>query len=93
MNIHSLAAMRRAVSTPGVRIEVVEHWQPHLRGTSRTPDKVQNNGYRWLGTNRDGKVVQLWCHYPKASELAFNDDGTVTFHPGTEKSWRLRFVA
>jgi len=33
----------------------------------------------------------MWCGLPKASELRFNADGSVTFYPDTEKTWTLAF--
>lgn len=88
----SLAAMRRLVETPDVLIIVLEHWQERLRGTTRIPKRVQTGAYTFMAPNREGQVTEQWCYYPKASELRFNADGSVTFHPGTEKSWTLAFA-
>ena len=41
--------------------------------------------YRW-NIRRVPRAV------PKASELQFNQDGTVTFYPGTNRSWTLEFI-
>jgi hypothetical protein len=90
--VTSLAGLRRAVATPGVLITALEHWQPHLVGVVRRPETIQRNAFAWIGKDRNGQEVRLWCYYPPAKDLAFNPDGTVTFYPGTEKSWRLRFA-
>ena len=85
--VYSLADIRRAVATPGVIIESVRHWQKRIpSGHLRQPEKVQNNGFFY---RLDGE--RNWCPYCKASELGFNEDGTVTFHPGHEHGWTFRF--
>ena len=91
--IDSLAGLKRAIAVPGVTIHVREHWQTQLKGTTRTPCKVQGNGYWFMGPNTKGETAKMWANIPKASELAFNSDGSVTFYPGTEKSWTLVFEA
>lgn len=90
--VRSLAEMKRVVATPGVEILAVEHWQPHLRGLTRTPVRVQSNAYTFMAANYKGEIVEQWGYYPKAAELRFNDDGTVTFYPDTARSWRLAFA-
>jgi len=89
--VNSLASLKRAIAIPGVRIRVIEHWQENLRGTTRTPTKVQTNGYYFTGRDWKGTVGRMWCGLPKASELRFNADGSVTFYPDTEKTWTLAF--
>jgi hypothetical protein len=89
--ITSLASLKRAVAIPNVVIRVLDHWQDNLKKTTRTPTKVQTNGYFYDGPDRTGKVVRMWAPIPKASELRFNPDGSVTFHPATERSWTLSF--
>lgn len=94
VKIDSLAALKRAIKIPGVRIQVLEHWQEKLRNTVRTPivtrasgkPGVQTNGYYFLDAGRE-----MWCALPKVTELEFNIDGSVTFHPKTDRSWRLLF--
>jgi hypothetical protein len=90
----SLASMKRAVATREP-IEVVDHWQPQLVGTVRTPERVQTNAYSFHAPkyNDPEQIVESWCYYPKASELRFNDDGTVTFYPDADRSWTLRFAS
>ena len=85
--VRSLAEMRRMIRIPGMTIESIAHWQAKLLGTRRTVEKPQTNGffYRMNGE-------RMWCPFPKAEELAFNEDGTVTFHPGSERSWTFRFL-
>lgn len=91
--IRNRAQLLRAI-VPGCVIETIAHFQPQLVGTTRTPTKIQTNGYFFSGTTFSGKPDQrMWAEIPKASELRFNDDGTVTFHPGTEKTWTQRFYA
>lgn len=98
MKIDSVAALKRAIK-PDTSIKVIEHWQPHLKGTTRHPLAVrksgkrgiQTNGYYFAGTGQDGKACEMWAEIPKASELKFNGDNSVTFHPGTERSWTLAF--
>lgn len=104
LHLHSRADLARALQIPGILITVVEHWQPRLVGTTRTPKAkrksgrpgVQTNGYYFDGPNLDGTIVELWAELPKASELRFNHDGTVTFYPAglgeASKSWTLRFA-
>lgn len=89
--VTSLASVKRAIAVPNVCIRVVEHWQEQLRGTTRTPTKVQTNGYYYNGPNREGKIVRMWCELPKAAQLRFNPDGSVTFYPDTDRSWTLAF--
>lgn len=91
MQIKTLAAMKRAIATPGVRIHVVEHWRPELVGTVRTPKRVQTQAYTFMSTDRQGNPVESWADYPKYGQMEFHDDGTVTWFPGTKHCWRLRF--
>lgn len=101
MKVNSLASLKRAIATPNVVIRVLQHWQPQLRGTTRTPivtrangkPGVQTNGYYFLGANLQGETKELWCFLPKVSDLRFNSDGSVTFHPDTDRSWTLSFEA
>lgn len=95
----SLADLKRVIRQPGLVIHVVQHWQPHLCGTSRKPKALRSSGKRGIQTNgyyfdaigRDGKLEEMWAPLPPASELRFNEDGTVTFHPDSERGWTLRF--
>ena len=90
--IKNLASLKRAIASPGVQIKVIAHWQPQLVGTVRTPETVQGNGYFFRGPQAsDGKVVRMWAETPKASQLRFNPDNTVTYYPDTERSWTLSF--
>lgn len=101
MKIESLAGLKRALAIPFVQITVTEHWQPQLRGSTRIPlytrangkPGVQSNGYYFMGFNSAGELREMWCDLPKASQLRFNADGTVTFHPDTDRSWTLSFCA
>jgi hypothetical protein len=98
--IKSLADLKRAVKVPDVVIHVRQHWQVQLNGTMRTPKAVRNsgrpgiqtNGYYFEGVCQDGTVKEMWAPIPKASELRFNADGTVTFHPNDSHSWTLEFA-
>lgn len=92
LKIINLADMKRAVSIPGINIEVVSHWLPYLVGTERTPEKVQGNGYWFMSPKDDGTIVRMWAQHPPASQLRFYGDDRVTFHPDTPKCWTLRFV-
>jgi hypothetical protein len=82
-------------------LRVRNHWQPQLVGTTRTPKAIRNggkpgiqtNGYWFDGPNHDGKTVEMWASIPPASQLRFNDDGSVTFYPDTDRSWTLEFTA
>jgi hypothetical protein len=89
--VTSLASLKRAIATPNIIIYVEEHWQENLAATSRVPSRIQTNGYWFYGLNRQGERKEMWAPTPKASELRFNPDGTVTYYPDTPKSWRLRF--
>jgi hypothetical protein len=99
MTIKSLADLKRAIKLPGLIIKVCEHWQPNLIGTTRTPKAVRNsgksgiqtNGYYFDGVGHEGKLVEMWAMIPPASQLRFNDGGSVTFYPNTERSWTLAF--
>lgn len=92
MKIATAAAMKRAIAIPGIQIRVIAHWQPQLVGLVRTPCRIQTNGYYFMGPQaQDNKIVEMWAPTPKASELRFNEDGTVTFHPDTNRSWTLSF--
>jgi hypothetical protein len=97
--VKSRAELIRAIKQAGLTIRVTEHWQPHLKGTTRTPKLyrnsgkrgIQSNGYYFDGVGHDGKLTEMWAEIPPASELRFNEDKTVTFHPNNEKSWTLTF--
>lgn len=90
MAINSVAAFKRAIAEPNTVIRVIEHWQPQLKGTTRKPTKVQGNGYWFQGPRfSDGKIERMWAPIPKASDLKFNDDGSVTFHPASQKTWTI----
>lgn len=89
--VNSLASLKRAIATPNVVIRVKEHWQEQLRGTTRTPEKIQGKGYFFRGPDWKGEIKRMWAPTPKASELRFNEDGSVTFYPGADKSWTLVF--
>lgn len=78
--VTSLASLKRAIQQ-GATIRVLDHWQPNLIGTTRKAVKVQTNGYWFYGPDHSGKSVRMWAEYPKAAELRFNQEGTVTFHP------------
>ena len=54
---------------------------------------MQTNGYWFNGPTHDGTIKRMWADTPKASHLRFNDDGTVTYYPNTERSWTLAFEA
>jgi hypothetical protein len=101
LHLKSRADLVRALHIPGVLISVVEHWLPELVATTRTPKArrnksgrpgIQTNGYWFDSPNLEGKIVEMWAELPKASELRFNHDGTVTFYPAGPKSWTLRFA-
>jgi hypothetical protein len=38
---------------------------------------VQTNSFALKTTKTDGKVVDSWCGYPKASQCKFSDDGKI----------------
>lgn len=106
IKITSRAALVRAISLPGVKIEALKHWQPLLVGTTRTPKTlraggkpgIQGNGYYFDGQRPNPKnpaeiqTVEMWADTPPASKLKFNEDGTVTYYPDTNRSWTLRFT-
>jgi hypothetical protein len=91
MRVDSLAALKRAIATPNVVIRVLDHWQGQLKGTTRTPIKIQTNGYWFMGCDYKGTMCRMFADLPKASQLRFNPDGSVTFHPDTGRSWTLQF--
>lgn len=91
IQVKNLASLKRAIAMPGISIRVLSHWQPNLSGTTRTPVRVQGNGYYFMGMDCKGQTVRMWAELPKSGLLRFNDDGTVTFHPGEEKRWTLAF--
>ena len=99
MIVKNRVEMIRAIATPNINIRVLEHWNPRLQGTIRRPlarranlkAGVQTNGYFFLGKDFNGDETEMWSDYPPASKLQFNEDGSVTFHPGTERSWTLAF--
>lgn len=99
IRIESLAGLKRAIATPDVSIRVVDHWQPQLRGTTRKPKAIrsggkpgiQTNGYWFDGPTHDSTIKEMWAGTPKASHLRFNEDGSVTYYPGTDRSWTLAF--
>jgi hypothetical protein len=87
-DIGSLAAMKRAIR-PGVVIYVPKHWQPQLVETTRVVESVQGNGYYFMGQTAKGETKRMWAPYPKRSELAFGENGDITFYPGCERSWTI----
>jgi hypothetical protein len=54
--------------------------------------KLQTNGYWFMGKTVKGEIAKMWSKYPKASQLQFNEDGSVTWYPGTDRSWTLAFA-
>jgi hypothetical protein len=38
----------------------------------------QTNSFAFKTTRTDGKVVDSWCEYPKASEVVINDSNSIT---------------
>ena len=91
MEIKTLASLKRAISTPNILIRVVAHWQPQLQGTERAPTRIQTNGYYFMGPNNQNEIKEMWAETPKASQLRFNEDGSVTYFPETNRSWTLSF--
>lgn len=88
----TLADLKRAVNAPDTIIRVVSHWQPQLVGTTRKPFDVQTNGYWFMGPQlADNRIVRMWAPFPKASQLRFNEDGTVTFFPDEKITWTQAF--
>lgn len=80
----------KAALKPGLQIEVTEHWIEKLRGTTRTVEAVQGNGY-WFRAP-DGQ--RMWAPHPKAAQLTSYMEGgryhaRITFAEG--KGWTLRF--
>ena len=99
MKLTSRAQLIRTLPQPGLVIHVLEHWQPQLAGTSRSPKAlrdggrpgIQTNGYYFDGLKTDGTKAEMWSDIPPASKLRFEPDGTVTFFPGEPRTWRQRF--
>lgn len=79
----------KARMTVGARLEAIEHWIEKHRGKIRTIVKSQGNGYFY---KNDGDDTRYWSEYPPRKQMAFHDDGSITFHAGEERFWRLRFV-
>jgi hypothetical protein len=98
MNLKTLADLKRAIR-PNVSILVIDHWQKQMIGTTRIPKEIrsggrpgiQTNGYYFDGPSLNGEIKEMWANTPKAADLMFNPDGTVTYYPGMENSWTLRF--
>lgn len=97
IKVGNRAELVRAIKEPG--LVITNHWQPRLSGSTRRPKTVRNggkrgiqtNGYWFDGIDKNGGPCEMWAEIPKASELFFHGDGVVTFHPGTERSWKLAF--
>jgi hypothetical protein len=87
--ITNLAELKRAIVTPGVRIRFVDHWQERLKNTVSVSVRIQRYGHWFMGPDYKGAIVEMWAPTPKASELQFNVDGSVTFHPNTTQSRTL----
>jgi hypothetical protein len=65
---------------------------PSVATRNNSRPGVQTNGYWFDGPNREGKIIEMWADLPKAAELSFNHDGTVTFYPARDRQWTLRFA-
>lgn len=89
VRVSSLRELKDAIKV-GTRIEAIEHWRPEVLGGIRTVTKTQTNGYWFL---LPGAERRSWADYPKRSELAFNDDGSITFYPANQPTgkhwWRI----
>lgn len=94
---HCVHPSSETSNTPTREQRILDHgYQAYAREeghTERKPCRLQTNGYYFQGARaQDGKVVDMWAPYPKACQLQFNENGTVTFYPGTDRSWTLEFI-
>lgn len=84
----TLKAFKDAIKV-GVRLSVVDHFQPKFLGTSRVVVTVQGNGYWFKNDGDDPKARPWWGDFPKASGLDF--DGQVAkIDYGNGKVFTLR---
>jgi hypothetical protein len=85
----TVAEFKRLLSV-GVKLHTIHHKTFMGRDEKNNPiygDKdlgtrevsiVQSNSFALKTTHSDGKVVDSWCSYPKASECSFPDPNTIT---------------
>lgn len=88
--VRSRAAITNALKA-GARVRVLAHWKEYQVNTVRIPTKIQTNGYWCDCPDADGTMVRMFSDLPPASELRFNDDGSVTYHPDKKISWTVQF--
>ena len=67
----TMKAFKAAFFT-GAKLAVLDHWQEKLRGTTRTVQKVQGNGY-WFFT--DDVAGTFFAGQPKSWRLKFVECG------------------
>ena len=74
---------------PGVKLHCIFHQKSAGRGEDgkiilvdedrgiRPVNIVQSNAFTLLTTQKDGKVINSWCTYPKASSVHIIDENTI----------------
>ena len=86
MMIKSLAELKRAISTPGVTITIVSHWQERSTRTSTRGSRAitANQASRRtaiISTDRALRTARSWRCGPRRQRpraVRLRDDGTVT---------------
>lgn len=76
MSIKNLSQFKKWLET-GKEIQFIENTiKPEMAGGQiRTINKVQTNAITTLVNGKDS-----WLEFPKASQIAFNEDGTIDFN-------------
>jgi len=74
----TLADFKRAIQ-PGTKWEGFNHYYKSSLGV-REISKVQSNSFAFKTVRDNGEVVDSWADFPKAKDIAFNEDGTVDIY-------------
>lgn len=77
----SFTAFKRRIK-PGTRVRITNRLYPNLNREVAVV-KAQTNAFTSPVTRTDGKTVESWVWYPKASGARMDGPDTVTFDDGT----------
>lgn len=99
----TLADFKRRLKI-GVRLHTIFHRKYNGRDNNgtvlfRDEDKgirevsiVQTNAFALRTTKKDGTVTNSWCQYPKASEVQFVNDNTLTILESDSRTAQAKMV-
>lgn len=73
----SFAAFKRRIK-PGTRVRITNNLYPNLNREVAVV-RAQTNAFTSPAVRPDGKIVESWVWYPKASDVRVKDANTVSF--------------